>query len=132
MSTIKESIKGVISALKNDAPLTALINRRVYTKAPQRCTLPYITLKISSRPWETSDKIGMLHDLDISIYTEDDAQENLDIHAAIYNLLHRQDVPILNHANVNLEWKFGDPLGFNADGSFQTLDRYELTVIKVI
>lgn len=93
-------LSNVISVLKADAPLTALVPAvRIYSDVPDNPTFPYISVTIDSQPFDTKTELGMEHTLQVSIFgrNPDPSQVGF-IRAAVYNALHRQEASLTSAA----------------------------------
>lgn len=88
--TQKIALKAVISKMLNTTAITNLVSTRVYSKAPQNVTFPYIITEISSAPFADKDSSHQEHSIIIHAFSRKDTpKEAMDIIEAVYNAIDR-------------------------------------------
>lgn len=132
MDSYKPLMEAVVTALKADATLSAIVSTRVYSNVPQNETFPYVFVSISSGPYDSVTFSGMEHEITVQGFSRKPSPaEAASIRAAVYNLLHRGesnltlDVGNVAHIHYN-------GVGFverEADGvTWQSLARFRCVV----
>lgn len=88
--SFKPILKGIIAALKANGTISAIVGTRVYSNVPQNATFPYMTVRISSQPFDSKEDTGMIHTVEVNGYSRKDSPaEAGDMRAGAYNLLNR-------------------------------------------
>ena len=98
----KPLLAAIIARLKADVSITSQVGQRIYNDVPDNETFPYISVTISSSPFDTKTGAGMEHNLQFNIYSrQTSSNEAATIRAAIYNSLNRQE-SVLSAAGVDV------------------------------
>lgn len=85
-------IKAVISALKVDAGVTALVESRVFTDVKQATSFPYLTVRVSSEPFASSSFSGQAHTVTLQSFSRKQTiEEALAIRKAALDALDRHE-----------------------------------------
>lgn len=91
---------GLVDALRADAPLMAIVDQ-VWDNPPQRsdpesnAPFPFITVDISSAPWDTDTELGFEATAIIHSWSRArNGNETRQIQDAVYNVLHRGTIGI--------------------------------------
>ena len=88
-------MKGIIAELKADTALAAIVGTRVYSNTPQNADFPYVSVSISSQPYDGCDFTGMVHDISVSGFSRKaDPAQAADIRSAVYDALNREESAI--------------------------------------
>jgi hypothetical protein len=125
-------LAAVVTILRADAGVAALVGARVYSHAPEQETLPMVTVTMAAVEW--CDKTASGWDVSVSIVAQSDssgAKQALAIADACAKALHRYTgawslgaeggAVVLLHAQGVTVAPSADLLGFNATASFQAL-----------
>jgi hypothetical protein len=90
--TYLDLVKGTISAIKGDTPLTNIVGTRVYTDVPQKETFPYSVVRVQSRDFSTKTFSGMDHTLEIHCFSREKSPfECADFRKKLVELLNRSE-----------------------------------------
>lgn len=83
----------VMTRLKGFSSLTALVPAaRIYSDVPDNPTFPFIAVGITSQPYDTKTELGMLHTIQVNIYSRKTSPSEIGtIRAQVYLALHRQE-----------------------------------------
>lgn len=92
-------ITSVITGLKANAGVTALVSSRIYSDVPNNPVFPFIMVSLSSQDFSSKTETGMQHTLQVSCYSRAKTiKQVLDIRQACYNYINR------NEAGVSPAW----------------------------
>lgn len=95
-------LSAVITRLKADSTLTAIVGQRIYNDVPDNEVFPYVAVSITSAPFDTKTGAGMEHTLQISAFSRVfSSSQAASIRSAIYNSLNRQE-SALSAASVDV------------------------------
>lgn len=110
--------KAVVTALKGDATLTAIVPASRITDCPaESIALPYVDVgEAEGRDWGAKSFVGMDHYLTLHVWSKKRGKkECFDIISAIHDVLHEQQLSVTGHALVIL--RFSESRVFrDADG----------------
>ena len=82
----------IITILKANTALTALVNQKIYTYIPQNTSYPYLFISVQSKPEDSLDSTDQLHTVRIQGFSEKNGiKESLDIKEIIFNALNRHE-----------------------------------------
>ena len=100
----------VLSRLRADAPLAALVAGRIYDEPPASPSYPYLAIgRAESRPWGGVDGEGAEHALTLTCVSRfGGAEEAKAVIAAARASLHGADFALTDHRLVNLRAAFAD------------------------
>lgn len=95
--------KAVVTALKEDAQIDALVDGRVYDHVPQGSAFPYIVIgDISGSPYDTVADTGMQLSLNVLCWSRYRGRKELrEMQAAIYNALHRVPLTLTDQDHID-------------------------------
>lgn len=95
-------LSAVMTVLKADSALTAIVSQRIYSDVPDNETFPYVAVSITSAPFDTKTGAGMEHTLQITGFSRlSSPTQAASIRSAIYNALNRQE-SALSAASVDV------------------------------
>ena len=97
--------RSVYDTLVADPVITALLGgTHVYDHVPRGSRFPYITFdQTSARDWSTGSGPGYEHFLTLHVWSQAPGRAELhDIMAAVYNLLHDQQIAVSGFHLINL------------------------------
>jgi hypothetical protein len=103
--------RGLHQALANSAGLVALLGGvRIYDRAPQAASFPFITLGQSLvRDWSTGSEDGGEHSLTLHVWSRmGGKQQMLAIVEAIRAALHDKPLVLEDHFLINLRHEFSE------------------------
>lgn len=84
-------LKAIITTLKDDSAVGAVVGDRIYTDVPQNEEFPYSVVSIDSAPFSANTFTGMEHTVQVNTYSRDKSPlEAGSARAAIYDALNRQ------------------------------------------
>lgn len=100
----------VLSHLRADAALTALVDGRVHDEPPERPGYPYVTLgRAQTRPWGGTEGEGVEHVLTLTCTSRfGGTEEAKAIVAAMRAALHGAALTLEDHRLVNLRATYAD------------------------
>jgi len=100
----------VLTHLRADASLTALVAGRIHDEPPASPTYPYVTLgRSETRPWGGVDGEGVEHALTLTCVSRfGGAEEAKAVVAALRAALHGASLTLTDHRLVNLRAAFTD------------------------
>ena len=100
----------VLSRLRADAALSALVAGRIYDEPPASPSYPYLAIgRAESRPWGGVDGEGAEHALTLTCVSRfGGAEEAKAVIAAARAALHGADFALTDHRLVNLRASFAD------------------------
>lgn len=85
-------IKAVITALKADAGVAALVSDRVFTDVKQATAFPYLTVRVSSEPFASGSFSGQVHTVTLQSFSRKQTiEEALAIRKATLDALDRHE-----------------------------------------
>ena len=113
----QKAVIAVITALKADVTLNALVAGRVYTNVVQNASFPYIAIRTFSIPYDTKDTDGTEVTLRVQAFSEyKGSKEIAEIMSATYNALHKQSITVTGANLVNLRYDGGGDANPEPDG----------------
>jgi hypothetical protein len=100
----------VLTRLRADVSLTALLAGRIYDEPPASPVYPYVTIgRSETRPWGGVDGEGVEHALTLTCVSRfGGAEEAKAVTAALRASLHGADFALTDHRLVNLRAAFAD------------------------
>ena len=100
----------VLTRLRADASLTALLAGRIYDEPPASPLYPYVTLgRAETRPWGGVDGEGVEHAITLTCVSRfGGAEEAKAVVAALRASLHGAEFALTDHRLVNLRASFAD------------------------
>lgn len=100
----------VLTRLRADASLTALLAGRIYDEPPAAPAFPYVTIgRAQMRPWGGVDGEGAEHSLTLTCVSRfGGAEEAKAVVSAMRASLHGADFALTDHKLVNLRASFAD------------------------
>jgi len=123
----KEILAAVLTRLKNDATLTALVPAaRIVENMPDGTAYPHVRVQApTSRDWSSHTFDGFEGEIELRVWTQGQSVEpNLGIGNRIYTLLHNFDMAITGFPTINFRCTFNEPT-LEPDGrTYQGLQRY--------
>lgn len=85
----------VVSALKADASLAALVGSNIFSHVPQGTDFPYVYVEIEGLPFMDKDESGMDFNVQVHVYDRKSSPKSVaDIRSACYDILNRAGVNI--------------------------------------
>lgn len=91
-------LSAVIKLLRDNATLTTLVNKRIYSELPSENqeVFPYCHVEIDSSPFGAKDFSGMTHNVTVKCFSKDSTPKQAsDIRSAIYTALDRIEASTL-------------------------------------
>jgi hypothetical protein len=100
----------VLTRLRADTSLSALLAGRIYDEPPASPVYPYVTIgRSETRPWGGVDGEGVEHALTLTCVSRfGGAEEAKAVTAALRASLHGADFALTDHKLVNLRAAFAD------------------------
>jgi hypothetical protein len=127
----KQILSWVLTTLKNDATLTALVPAsRIVENLPDNTNYPHIRVSPAfSEDWSSHTFNGFNGEIHIRVWTQAQSVEsNMDILNRIYTLLHDMDPAISGFPTIDFRCTFNEPVVEPDGRTYQGLQRYSFTL----
>lgn len=130
--TTRLVIKEVIAKMRASTPIGAICGDRIYTRAPDNPTFPFVRITTSQSPFDTKTKTGMQHILQITAFDRSaDPERAVQLREEIYNLLHRQENTFTTVKIGSIIFTGVAPVFLDPDGaSWNAVAQFEIKVLE--
>lgn len=102
--------QSIYTRLTEDAPLTALLDGRIYDDVPAEAAFPFLASgRARSRDWSSGDSTGAEIMLTLAVYSRAHGRrETTEISGAVKAALHEAELTLTDHALVSLRFLDAD------------------------